>query len=98
LPDWQSNLHPLEVTFQAVFLKKKILILLFKSFFPSSFVCLFLFYFLTLGSDFIKKKFIQNCHRTFKVDSYKNENQNSFNFETGKNKNFKQNSTSKNKN
>jgi len=81
-----------------VFLKKEILILLFKSFFPSSFVFLFQFYFLTLGSDFLNRKFIQNCHSTFKVDSYKNENQNSFNFETEKKNIFKQNSTSKNKN
>jgi len=81
-----------------VFLKKK-----FSFFFSNVFPPLLLFFssfilFLNLGSDFLNRKLIQNCHSTFKADSYKNENQNSFNFETGKNKHFKQNSTSKNKN
>jgi hypothetical protein len=81
-----------------VFLKKKILILLFKGFFHFSFVFLFFFLILKLGSDFLDRKLIQNCQSTFKADSYKNENQNSFNFETGKNNKIKQNSTLKNKN
>jgi hypothetical protein len=49
------------------------LLLFFSSFFKNK---------INLGSDFLDRKLIQNFHSTFKADSYKNENQNSFNFET----------------
>jgi hypothetical protein len=70
-------LHPLEITLQAVFFSKKVVILLF-------FIFPYLFTFLLFPLIFLNRNFIQNFDGTFKENSDKKENQNSFNFETGK--------------